>query len=160
MTDSVFSGKLPILRFRILTAVSMWKNAFFDHPLASDGWHRLKLAMNDLFIIMKWLLTCFEFIWSFLPSLCANKRLNIGMGMAGHAQARKKSDEKFFLHRLKMVQFAKLTCLNRQIPTFWKFSLLQGVSSPDLVIFSQKKIENWKFFFIDSNWSNSQSYHV
>ena len=149
MTNSVFSGKLPILRFRILTAVNMWKNAFFDHPLASEGWHWLKLALKLVFITMKWLLTCFECICSFLLSVCTYKRLYglyIGMGMARHAQARKKSDEKIFLHRLKMVQFAKLTCLNRQIPTFWKFSLLQGASSPDLVIFSHKKkskIENF-----------------
>ena len=160
MTDSVFSGKLQILRFRILTAVNMWKNAFFDHPLASEGWHWLKLALNDVFITRKWLLTCFDFIFSSLLSVCANKRLNIGMGMAGHAQARKKSEKIFFLHRLKMVQFAKLTCLNRQIPIFWKFSLLQGVYSPDLVIFSHKKKSKSEFFFIDSKWSNSQSWHV
>ena len=50
-----------------------------------------------------------------------------------------------------MVQFAKLTCLNRQIPMFWKFSLLQGVYSPDLVIFSHKKIEKWIFFSLIQN---------
>ena len=68
------------------------------------------------------------------------------MGMAGHAQAKK--NRNFFknLHRLKMVQFAKLTCLNRQIPIFWKFSLLQGVYSPDLVIFSHKKNRKVNFF--------------
>ena len=84
-----FSGKLPILRFRILTAVNMWKNAFFAHPLASEGWHWLKLSLNDVFITMKWLLICFECICSFLLSLSANKRLYIGKGMAGHAQAKK-----------------------------------------------------------------------
>ena len=157
MTDSVFSGKLPILRFRILTAVNMWKNAFFAHPLASEGWHWLKLSLNDVFITMKWLLICFECICSFLLSLSANKRLYIGKGMAGHAQAKKNVDFFKNVHRLKMVQFAKLTCLNRQIPIFWKFSLLQDVCSPDFVIFSQKEFENWKFFFIDSKWSNSQS---
>ena len=72
------------------------KMHFLTIPCPLNGWHRLKLAMNDLFIIMKWLLTCFEFIWSFLLSLCANKRLYIGMGMAGHAQARKKSEKIFF----------------------------------------------------------------
>ena len=40
------------------------------------------------------------------------------MGMAGHDQGRKKSEKKNFLHRLKMVQFAKLARLNRQIPIF------------------------------------------
>ena len=54
------------------------KNAFFDLPFASDGWHSLKLILNNLFITLKWLLTCFEFICSFLLSLCANKRLYIG----------------------------------------------------------------------------------
>ena len=135
MTDSVFSGKLPILRFRILTVVNMWKNAFFDHPLASEGWHWLYLTLNDVFITRKWLLTCFDFIFSSLLSVCANKRLNIGMGMAGHAQARKKSEKKIFLHRLKMVQFAKLTCFNCQIPMFWKFYLILDVYSPDILIF-------------------------
>ena len=42
----------------------------------------------------------------------------IGMGMAGHAQAKKIRNFFKNLHRLKMVQFAKLTCLNRQIPIF------------------------------------------
>ena len=58
-----------------------------------------------------------------------------------------KKVKKFFIHRLKMVQFAKLTCLNRQIPIFWKLSLLQGVYSPDLVIFSHKKKSKSENFF-------------
>ena len=149
VTYSVFSGKLQILRFRILTAVNMWKNGFFDHPLAPEGWHRLKLALNNLFITMKWLLTCLDCICSFLLRPCANRRLFIGsLYRHGHGQAcpgeKLRTFMKFF-HRLKMVQFAKLTCLNRQIPIFWKFSLIQVVLSPDLVIFSQKnsKIENF-----------------
>ena len=83
MTHFVFSGKLPILRFRILTAANMWKNAFFDHPFASDGCHSLKLALNNLLITLKWLLTCFEFICSFLLSLCANKRLYVYVSFLG-----------------------------------------------------------------------------
>ena len=112
VTYSVFSGKLQILRFRILTAVNMWKNGFFDHPLAPEGWHRLKLALNDLFITMKWLLTCLDCICSFLLRPCANRRLFIGsIYRHGHGQAcpgeKLRTFMKFF-HRLKMVQFAKL----------------------------------------------------
>ena len=122
---------------------------FLTIPWPLEGWHRLKLALNDLFISMKWLLTCFDCISSFLFHLCANRRLYIGsIYRHGHGQAcsgiKLRNFTKFF-HRLKMVQFAKLTCLNRQIPIFWKFSHLQDVLSPDLVIFSQKisKIENF-----------------
>ena len=75
------------------------KMRFLIIPWPTEGWHWLKLALNDVFITMTGLLTCFECICSFLLNLCANKRLNIGMGMAGHAQA-KKIDffRKFFIN--------------------------------------------------------------
>ena len=105
MTDYVFSEKLPILRFRILTAVNMWKNAFFYHHLASEGWYWLKVALNDVFITMKWLLTCFECICSFLLSLCANKRLYIaGMQIFLQLQEFLQFQNKFF----DFLQFQKL----------------------------------------------------
>ena len=57
------------------------------------------------------------------------------MGMAGHAQAKK--NRNFFknLHRLKMVQFAKLTCLNSEssFKTLFKETkiyLMRGLSTP------------------------------
>ena len=111
------------------------KNGFFVHPLALQGWHWSKLSLSDLFITMKWLLTYLENICSF--------RLYIGsIYRHGHGQACqgiKVRNFTNFFHRLKMAQFAKLTCLNRQIPIFWKFSHLQDVLSPDLVIFQRQK---------------------
>ena len=152
VTYSVFSGKLQILRFRILTAANMWKNGFFDHPLAPEGWHWLKLSLSDLFITMKWLLTYLAYICSFRLYIGSIYRRGQGQACPG---IKLQNFTKFF-HRLKMVQFAKLSCLNRQIPIFKKFSLLQDVLSPDLVIFHEN-FRKLKTFFNDPKWSNSQS---
>ena len=45
---------------------------------------------------------------------------------------------KFFFDRLQMIQFAKLTGLNRYLSTFRKFPLQQGGHSPVLEIFREK----------------------
>ena len=153
MTDSVFSGKLPILRFRILTVVNMWKNAFFDHPLASEGWHWLKLALNDVFITMKWLLTCFDFIFSSLLSVCANKRLNIGMGMARHAQARKKKWRKIFSSSTQNGPIRKVNMFKSPNSNILKIFPSTGCLQPRLSHFLNKKSS----FFIDWKWVNAKS---
>ena len=163
MTDSVFSEKLQILRFRISTAVNMWKNAFFDHPLDSEGWRWLKLALKLVFITMKWLLTCFECICSFLLSVCTYKRLYglyIGMGMARHAQARK-NWRKNFSSSTQNGPIRKVNMFKSPNSNILKILPSTGCLQPRLGhFFTQKKIENRKFYFIDSKWSNSQSYHV
>ena len=45
---------------------------------------------------------------------------------------------KIFFDRLQMIQFAKLTGLNRYLSTFLKISLLQGCRGPVLDIFREK----------------------
>jgi hypothetical protein len=76
------------------------KMRFLIIPWPTEGWHWLKLALNDVFITMTGLLTCFECICSFLLNLCANKRLNIcsiqAWAWPGMHRQEKKVRKKFF----------------------------------------------------------------
>ena len=133
-------------------AVNMWKKMrFFDHPFASDGWHSLKLILNNLFITLKWLLTCFEFICSFLLSLCANERLYyrryIGTGMAGHAQARKKKWEKLFSSSTQNGPIRKVNMFKPPNSNILKILPSTGCLQPRLShFFTQKKSKSENFF--------------